>query len=98
MHPDAFERLIAQLFQQQGLTTTRTGWCGDGGVNVIAEDPTPITDGQIVIQVKRYRATVSSTAVRDLYGVANTAAPPKGSSSPPQASAQAYATSPAANH
>ena len=40
----------------------------DGGVDAVAFDPDPIRGGKIVIQAKRYTATVGVAAVRDLYG------------------------------
>ncbi|MFD9125268.1 restriction endonuclease [Kitasatospora sp. NPDC059571] len=66
MDPIAFEELIAELFRRRGLRTRTTARSGDEGVDVLAEDPDPITGGQIVIQAKRYRHTVPPTAVRDL--------------------------------
>ncbi|MEU4560588.1 restriction endonuclease [Actinoplanes sp. NPDC023936] len=69
MSPERFEELVAELFRVRGLEVTNTARSGDGGVDVEARDPDPITGGLIVIQVKRYRATVAPTVVRDLYGV-----------------------------
>ncbi|WP_282202802.1 restriction endonuclease [Kitasatospora fiedleri] len=66
MDPLEFERLIAELFRRRGLRTSTTARSGDEGVDVLAEDPDPITGGKIVIQAKRYRHTVSPSAVRDL--------------------------------
>ncbi|MCU7822435.1 restriction endonuclease [Kitasatospora sp. DSM 101779] len=66
MDPIAFEELIAELFRRRGLHTRTTARSGDEGVDVLAEDPDPITGGRIVIQAKRYRHTVPPTAVRDL--------------------------------
>jgi len=66
MDPIAFEELIAELFRARGLRTRTTARSGDEGVDVLAEDPDPVTGGQIVIQAKRYRHTVPPTAVRDL--------------------------------
>lgn len=40
----------------------------DGGVDAIAFDPDPVRGGKIVIQAKRYTASVGVAAVRDLYG------------------------------
>ncbi|MBO3738787.1 restriction endonuclease [Actinoplanes flavus] len=68
MDPGRFEELVAELFRVRGLEVTKTGRSGDGGVDVEARDPDPITGGLIVIQAKRYRATVSPSVVRDLYG------------------------------
>ncbi|MFJ5233880.1 restriction endonuclease [Kitasatospora sp. NPDC088391] len=66
MDPLEFERLIAELFRRRGFRTSTTDRSGDEGVDVLAEDPDPITGGKIVIQAKRYRHTVSPSAVRDL--------------------------------
>lgn len=68
MDPIAFENLVAELFRAMGMQALTTQRSGDGGVDIEANDPSPITGGQIVVQVKRYRNTVSPTAVRDLYG------------------------------
>ncbi|MFE2165493.1 restriction endonuclease [Streptomyces sp. NPDC059447] len=68
MDPIAFENLVAELFRAMGMEAVTTQRSGDGGVDIEANDPSPITGGRIVVQVKRYRNTVSPTAVRDLYG------------------------------
>lgn len=68
MDPIAFESLVAELFRAMGMQAVTTQRSNDGGVDVDALDPTPIRGGKIVVQVKRYRATVPPTAVRDLYG------------------------------
>ncbi|MCC9307471.1 restriction endonuclease [Kitasatospora sp. RB6PN24] len=66
MDPIEFEHLIAELFRARGLRAQTTTRSGDEGVDVLAEDPDPVTGGRIVIQVKRYRHTVPPAAVRDL--------------------------------
>ncbi|MGK4580652.1 restriction endonuclease [Kitasatospora sp. HPMI-4] len=66
MDPLDFEKLLAELFRRLGYQTRTTERSGDDGVDVIAENPDPITGGLYVIQAKRYRKTVSPTAVRDL--------------------------------
>ncbi|MGW6784878.1 restriction endonuclease [Streptomyces sp. NPDC054987] len=68
MDPIAFENLVAELFRAMGMEALTTQRSGDGGVDIEANDPAPITGGRIVVQVKRYRNTVLPTAVRDLYG------------------------------
>ncbi|MGJ5897006.1 restriction endonuclease [Streptomyces sp. V2] len=68
MDPIAFEELVAELLRAMGMEAVTTRRSGDGGVDVDATDPAPIRGGAIVVQVKRYRNTVSPTAVRDLYG------------------------------
>ncbi|HTJ68651.1 MAG TPA: restriction endonuclease [Actinospica sp.] len=68
MDPLAFEQLVAELFKCRGFDVMTTSRSGDGGVDVYAVDPDPLTGGKIVIQVKRYRKTVSPAVVRELYG------------------------------
>ncbi|MEW2546635.1 restriction endonuclease [Streptomyces sp. NPDC047002] len=68
MDPLEFEELVADLFRARGMRALTTRRSGDGGVDVDALDPDPISGGKIVVQVKRYRNTVPPTAVRDLYG------------------------------
>ncbi|MFF8380787.1 restriction endonuclease [Streptomyces sp. NPDC015661] len=68
MDPIAFEGLVAELFRARGLQAVTTQRSGDGGVDVEALDPDPISGGSIVVQVKRYRNTVPPSAVRDLFG------------------------------
>ncbi|MFG2915372.1 restriction endonuclease [Kitasatospora sp. NPDC048298] len=66
MDPLEFEDLIAELFRLRGFKVMTTARSGDVGVDVVAEDLTPVTGGKIVIQAKRYKKTVPPTAVRDL--------------------------------
>ncbi|MGK4907789.1 restriction endonuclease [Streptomyces albus] len=78
MDPLAFEALVAELFRAMGMQAVTTQRSNDGGVDVDALDPAPITGGKIVVQVKRYRNTVPPTAVRDLYGTVQDAGANKG--------------------
>jgi len=70
--PEDFEHLIrelfAEVFSQPGAEVRVTQASRDGGVDAVALDPDPIKGGKIVIQAKRYTATVGVSAVRDLYG------------------------------
>lgn len=66
--PSEFESLITNLFQTMGLETRQTQASRDGGVDCVAFDPRPIFGGKVVIQAKRYKNTVSVSAVRDLFG------------------------------
>ena len=68
MDPIDFEDHVATLFKAMDFQVMTTARTGDGGVDVLATDFDPIRGGRIVIQVKRYAATVSPTAVRDLFG------------------------------
>lgn len=78
MDPIAFEGLVAELFRARGLRAVTTQRSGDGGVDVEALDPDPLSGGKIVVQVKRYRHTVPPTAVRDLYGTVHDVGANKG--------------------
>jgi restriction system protein len=78
MDPIAFEGLVAELFRSRGLRAVTTQRSGDGGVDVEAMDPDPLSGGKIVVQVKRYRHTVPPTAVRDLYGTVHDVGANKG--------------------
>ncbi|WP_203218594.1 restriction endonuclease [Saccharopolyspora spinosa] len=64
-----FEAFVQNLFTRMGFDTKQFKASGDGGIDCIAYDPTPITGGKYVIQVKLYTKTVAPTHVRDLYGV-----------------------------
>jgi restriction system protein len=68
MDPVDFEDLVAGLFRAMDMQVMTTARSGDGGVDTQAMDPDPIRGGKIVIQVKRYRATLPPGPVRDLYG------------------------------
>ncbi|WP_335976100.1 restriction endonuclease [Streptomyces sp. CA2R106] len=78
MDPLEFEELVAELFRAMGMRALTTVRSGDGGVDVDALDPDPIRGGKIVVQVKRYRNTVSPSAVRDLYGTVQSEGANKG--------------------
>ncbi len=78
MDPIAFEALVAELFRARGMRAVMTRRSNDGGVDVEAQDPDPISGGRIIVQVKRYRKTVPPTAVRDLYGTVQGAGANKG--------------------
>ena len=69
---EEFEHLVRELFEKEfaprGGEVRVTQSSSDGGVDVIAFDPDPISGGKIVIQAKRYTRTVGVGAVRDLYG------------------------------
>jgi restriction system protein len=63
-----FEHFIQNLFTRMGLDTKLFQASGDGGIDCMAYDPTPITGGMYVIQAKLYTKTVPPSAVRDLFG------------------------------
>ncbi|RLU94842.1 restriction endonuclease [Streptomyces griseocarneus] len=78
MDPIEFEALVAELFRARGMQAVMTTRSNDGGVDVEAMDPDPISGGRIIVQVKRYRKTVPPTAVRDLFGTVQGAGANKG--------------------
>ena len=66
--PKEFEYFIQNLFTRMKFDTKSFVASGDGGVDCVAYDPTPIRGGKYVIQAKLYTKTVEPTHVRDLYG------------------------------
>ncbi|MFJ8075607.1 restriction endonuclease [Streptomyces sp. NPDC096176] len=78
MDPIAFEGLVAELFRARGFQAMTTQRSNDGGVDVDAVDPDPISGGKIVVQVKRYRRTVPVAAVRELFGTVQASGANKG--------------------
>lgn len=66
--PTEFESLTARLLRKMGFEAEETRPTGDGGVDVIARHPGPITGGLYVIQCKRYAGNVGEPIIRDLYG------------------------------
>jgi restriction system protein len=78
MDPVEFEGLVAELFRARGMQAVTTQRSNDGGVDVDALDPDPISGGKIIVQVKRYRNTVPPSAVRDLFGTVQGAGANKG--------------------
>ena len=65
MTPDAFEALIAKLFEAYGHQAEVQGGNGDHGVDVVV-----MTDEgeKWIVQCKRYSGSVGEPVVRDLYG------------------------------
>ncbi|WP_380284463.1 restriction endonuclease [Kitasatospora purpeofusca] len=68
MDPIEFERLIARLMESMGMRVELTARSKDGGVDVRGIDTDPFRGGNVIVQVKRYRDTVTPSAVRDLFG------------------------------
>ncbi|MFI6849350.1 restriction endonuclease [Kitasatospora sp. NBC_00085] len=68
MDPVEFEQLIARLMEAMGMKVELTARSRDGGVDVRGVDTDPFRGGNVIVQVKRYRDTVTPSAVRDLYG------------------------------
>lgn len=76
--PTEFEGLITNTFAAMGLETRQTRPSRDGGVDCVAWDPRPIFGGKVVVQAKRYKNTVSVSAVRDLFGTVQNEGASKG--------------------
>ncbi|GGV47408.1 hypothetical protein GCM10010495_76370 [Kitasatospora herbaricolor] len=68
MDPVEFEQLIARLMAAMGMKVELTARSRDGGVDVRGIDTDLFRGGNVIVQVKRYRDTVTPSAVRDLYG------------------------------
>jgi restriction system protein len=72
MDPFAFEQLVGalfrRLFESEQATVEVTQQSGDGGIDVIVNDPNPIKGGKTIIQVKRYGGVIGVGYVRELYG------------------------------
>ena len=68
MSPTEFEEAIRDLFNELGYTLTLTKQSHDGGIDLDGYR-NGIGGGRIVVQCKRYKGTVSESAVRDLFGV-----------------------------
>lgn len=67
--PVEFEKLIFNLFENMGMFPQLTQRSHDGGIDLIVKDPRDIIGGIYIVQCKRFKNTVSSSIVRDLYGV-----------------------------
>lgn len=63
--PEAFEALVAQIFDSHGHQVVLVGGNADHGVDIV------VTNGQNekwIVQCKRYRGSVGEPIVRDLFG------------------------------
>jgi hypothetical protein len=69
LEPAAFEARVRDLLAAMGFQATLTQASHDGGIDIEAFNPTPISGGKVIVQCKRYAGTVGAAAVRDLYGV-----------------------------
>lgn len=69
MTPDAFERLGQRLLRESGFTKVEvTGRTGDGGIDGVGVLRIQLLSFHVLFQCKRYRETVSSSAIRDFRG------------------------------
>ncbi len=66
LDPSEFEDYVAhRIFARQGYTVLNTPDTKDGGIDVLITDE---YGRQAVVQCKRYKGTVGSATVRELYG------------------------------
>jgi len=64
-----FESLCQQLMIKMGFEVETTKASGDGGIDLIAYNHQPFTQGKYIVQCKRYTGSVGEPVIRDLYGV-----------------------------
>ena len=65
LSPGEFEKYVGQVFSKKGYQTKLRGGSGDHGVDV---ELTQENGKRAIVQCKRYRHTVGSDIVRELYG------------------------------
>jgi restriction system protein len=66
INPKTFEDVVASVFKNIGYNTVVTGYCNDGGIDVVLN-----RDGIgefIGVQVKRYKAKIKAEQIRALAG------------------------------
>lgn len=69
LDPTAFERLSQRILREQGfVSVTVTGRSGDGGIDGTGVLRMNLLSFHMFFQCKRYRGSVSSSAVRDFRG------------------------------
>lgn len=69
--PEQFEQLISLLLKKMNFIVEHLGQTGDGGIDIEAQNLSPITGGKYIIQCKRYSVDnkVDVKDIRDLFGV-----------------------------
>lgn len=75
MNPSEFEAWVQQLFRSRGYFTNNTPDGADHGVDLWVVSP---QGERAIVQCKRYRGVVGEPVVRDLYGVMQHEAAPRG--------------------
>lgn len=69
MKPDAFERLAKRLLREAGFISVNvTGGSGDGGIDGLGVYRLSLVSFPVFFQCKRYRGSVTPSAVRDFRG------------------------------
>jgi len=67
--PIRFESLFADLLLAMGIKAKTTKITNDGGIDIVGINEESIVGGKYIVQCKRYKSTISSGHIRDLYGV-----------------------------
>jgi restriction system protein len=75
LSPGEFEVWVQQLFRSRGYFVQNTPDSGDHGVDLWVVSP---QGERAIVQCKRYRGVVGEAVVRDLYGVMQHEAAPRG--------------------
>jgi restriction system protein len=69
LKPDAFERLAQRILRESGFVKVEvTGRSGDGGVDGVGVLRLALLSFQVYFQCKKYKGSVSPSAVRDFRG------------------------------
>ncbi|MFZ0338711.1 MAG: restriction endonuclease [Terracidiphilus sp.] len=69
LKPDAFERLAQRILRESGFVKVEvTGRSGDGGIDGVGVLRLALLSFQVYFQCKRYKGSVSPTAIRDFRG------------------------------
>lgn len=69
LKPDAFERLAQQILRESGFVKVEvTGRSGDGGIDGVGVLRLSLLSFQVYFQCKRYKGSVSPSAIRDFRG------------------------------
>jgi restriction system protein len=67
--PDAFERLAQGIMRESGFVKVEvTGRSGDGGIDGVGVLRLALLSFQVYFQCKKYKGSVSSSAIRDFRG------------------------------
>jgi len=63
--PRLFEEVVASVFRDHGFSTEVTAYSGDGGIDVILNQP---KGGTVGVQVKRHKGRIAVNQIRELTG------------------------------
>jgi hypothetical protein len=63
-----FEFEVLRLLQAMGFEAEVTGYSQDGGVDIVATNPSPLAAGKCVVQCKARSRPVGEPVLRDLFG------------------------------